>query len=288
MVLRPLALLASLTLGACITPPETGTPSGDGNKPGAAPAAPASEGASGAQGTAPAPPEGPPAGDGQGGPPVPGPGDGPVQMPAFKVTPGEGVGLGGTIAWSGKVGKLRVDVLTKKEDGSPTILHAATLEVGGVFRIEAPKNTGKVTVMAFVDKDGNGPGPNEPAESREVEIGASDVTGLSFDLDTLAAAIGGDFAKGATAASPSAAAPSPSSTSAAPATPASDAAPLAGAAPANAKAAPVAPAPAASAGAPAAAAAAPAPAPAPAPAKPVVKGAPKAAVKAKKKDGATP
>lgn len=82
----------------------------------------------------------------------------------FTVTPGQGVKLSGNIVWSGAVdGKLRVDFLRNPEGSPyPELMHSLEQSKAGPWSVEVPKDLGEISVVAFIDKDDNGPSPGEP------------------------------------------------------------------------------------------------------------------------------
>lgn len=82
----------------------------------------------------------------------------------FQVAAGQGVKLSGTVTYEGaKKGDLRVDFLRSNMGSFPELVHSLTLPQPGAFEVEAPKGFGEVSVVAFLDADGNGPSDGEPA-----------------------------------------------------------------------------------------------------------------------------
>lgn len=184
MLSLTLSLLAGCPSDApvALPPPPVNQGGGPGAPNGAAPpegaegapppAADPAMGASGGMGAAPA---GGQAGAAPSGPVMPNAG-GPQ---SFKVTPGTGVKLSGTIAYSGKIsGKLRVDLLNKENQ----ILHVLSLDKVGPWEVEAPKDLGEVRVSAFIDSDNNGPSTYEPAGEVTVTVAQVPVTGVNVTL----------------------------------------------------------------------------------------------------------
>ena len=70
------------------------------------------------------------------------------------------------------------------------MIHAIELDKFGDFSVELPKDTGKIVLNAFVDANGDGPTPGEPAgHTEEIEVKSAAVTGLTITLaDTDASA----------------------------------------------------------------------------------------------------
>ncbi|MCB9776949.1 MAG: hypothetical protein H6742_00120 [Alphaproteobacteria bacterium] len=115
---------------------------------------------------------------GEGGGPPP---EGGVSAPTW----GEGdkVTVSGTIVYTGKAeGPLRIDILYAGEKTGP----AYTMGLGepGAFSVEAPKGTGPVNIVAFVDVAGDGPSPTDPAgrTATPVTIGSSEVKGITIKI----------------------------------------------------------------------------------------------------------
>ena len=201
-------------------------------------------------------------GAGAGGPgPGPGGGEGPggggakqpppMGMAKFEVTPGEGVKLSGTITYTGaKTGAVHVDFLRAPENSSyPELLHSISITSAGPWEVEAPKGTGKVGIVAYVDIAGDGPNDGDP-EARVpglVDIANDAIPGLDLTLSDTPDL--GEFTPGKGdagppqgGAPPADGAPPPADGAAPPAgaPPAAGVAPAAGAAPAGDAAAPAA------------------------------------------------
>ena len=127
-------------------------------------------------GAQPGTPGGPNPGEGgpQGPPPAPG---------QFNVEAGTGVGISGTLSYEGsKEGQLRVDFLATEDDAPPRLLHVEKLDAFGTFNVATPPNTGSVAIVAFVDIDGDGPSPADPAGMTRVSILESDLTDVDIEL----------------------------------------------------------------------------------------------------------
>jgi hypothetical protein len=224
--LRLLPATLGLFLIACPEPPTAPVGGPGGNPPPGGEAG----GPGGAPGT-------PPGGEGGSPPPnggnVPPAGGGNV-MPTIVVEEGKGVDLGGNLTWTGTGGVIRIDILADDGKGGQLVLHAANIEKAGKWTIPVNQDQGEITIMGFVDYDGNGPSPNEPAVTHaKVAVGKTPITTLDFDLDAAAAALPGGGAPGgapAAGATPPADGAAPPADGAAP--PADGAAPPAdGAAP---------------------------------------------------------
>lgn len=102
----------------------------------------------------------------------------------WKLAEGEGIALSGTVSYEGEppTGAVRVDVLTQSGDAPPHLVSAETLDGLGPFTIRAPKDFGEVHLVAFIDRAGDGPSPDDAAATLKVTIGAEDVAELSLAL----------------------------------------------------------------------------------------------------------
>lgn len=180
MLARLLPVL--LILGGC--PDPTAAPEGGGmsDKPmgGGAPGEPGQPGGPG-QGGPPGGPGGPGAEGGAAGGP-----SGRPTAPGFKVTAGEGVKLSGVISYAGsKTGTIRIDFLQQSAQANfPDLVHSIELAAPGPWEVEAPKDGGEFWVVAFLDANGNGPDPGEPAARVKdlVKVGSTPITGLDLTL----------------------------------------------------------------------------------------------------------
>ena len=170
MLARSLPLL--LVLVGC--PDPTAAPEGGGmsDKPmgGGAPGEPGQPGQPGMGG--------PPGGEG-------GPTGRPT-APGFQVTAGEGVKLTDSLSYTGtKTGVYRIDFLKQSEQASfPELVHSIELPAPGPWEVEAPKDAGEFWVVSFLDANGNGPDPSEPAARVKdlVRIGTEPIGGLDLVL----------------------------------------------------------------------------------------------------------
>ena len=128
---------------------------------------------------------GPPNGTG----PVDGPDGDPYVPPpteaSFKVEEGKGLQLSGVVSHSGQEsGKLVLQLLRVTAGNPPELLHSESLDQVGPFSIQVPSGTGAVSLVAFMDVDGNG----QPSED---DIGArSDLNIQSADMMELNLALG--------------------------------------------------------------------------------------------------
>lgn len=179
----PPRLLPVLLLLAGCPDPSVSTDAGEGKAGGPAPTAPLAP----PDGAVAPPPEGAPAGA-PGGvpgelPPPPAGGVRPDNV--FQVTSGQSVKISGTVSYSGtRTGDLRVDFLKSNVGAFPELAHSITLPKPGPFEVEAPKGYGELSVVAFLDADGNGPSEGEPAARIEgtITVADADITGLSLTL----------------------------------------------------------------------------------------------------------
>jgi hypothetical protein len=180
MLARLLPVL--LVLGGC--PDPTAAPEGGGmsDKPmgGGAPGGDPGQAGGPGQGG----PPGGPGGEGGAGA-AGGPGGRPT-APGFKVTAGEGVKLSGVITYAGsKTGTVRIDFLQQSAQANfPDLVHSIELAAAGPWEVEAPKDGGEYWVVSFLDANGNGPDPGEPAARVKdlVKVGTTPITGLDLVL----------------------------------------------------------------------------------------------------------
>jgi hypothetical protein len=102
---------------------------------------------------------------GPGGVGAPDPGGNSPNQARWAVKQGEGVTLSGTFAYEGvKTGKYRMDFRATPENGGPPgLVHTLELQGPGEWTTSAPKNAGKVDIIAFIDVDGDGPTEGDPA-----------------------------------------------------------------------------------------------------------------------------
>ena len=133
------------------------------------------------EGTAPTPDDGTVAPDHDPGAGPASPDDQPHNM-GFDLTDGS-VKIGGTIDYAGEIsGRIRLDFLTQEGIAAPALVHTAELTSLGDWSEEVPKEYGALHIVAFIDKDGDGPNAGDPATKTEIEVGAEDVTGVDLVL----------------------------------------------------------------------------------------------------------
>lgn len=149
-------LFLGLVLAGCPEPP--------GMEPAAGPP-------SGAPGASPQPMPGPVAIDGER-----------VQAAGFAVEKGKGVTISGTVEYGGAVeGTIWIDFLRTTE-ADPALQHSLRVDAAGPWTVEAPVDQGALTVMAFIDTNGNGPDVGEPKVllAEPLQVGSEDVAGVSL------------------------------------------------------------------------------------------------------------
>ena len=152
-----LTLMTYLMLAGCPDP----TTAADLGNPGPGGAAPGNPGASGEN-----IPQGPP--------PAPG---------SFEMEPGAGVTISGTLRYTGEAkGVVRIDVLRKEGDSPPQLLHVEKVDAADAFTIQAPPNTGPVSLVAFIDVANDGPSASDPAGRADVNIEEAALTDVRIDL----------------------------------------------------------------------------------------------------------
>ena len=112
-----------------------------------------------------------------------GPGGPPPQPGQFELAEGVGVTLTGSLSYGGdKRGQVRIDVLRTPEDAPPILLHVAKLDAIGNYTIEAPPNTGEVSLVAFVDAKDDGPSKDDPAGLITINIEEKDISDIDIQL----------------------------------------------------------------------------------------------------------
>jgi hypothetical protein len=104
---------------------------------------------------------------------------------AFTIEEGQSVKLSGLVSHSGtETGNLVIQVLRVSTGNPPQLLHSESIDKAGPFTIQAPSDLGQISLMAFMDLDGNG----QPSED---DIGArSDLNIQSIDLSDLNLVLG--------------------------------------------------------------------------------------------------
>lgn len=102
----------------------------------------------------------------------------------WKVKAGEGVSIQGNVSYTGAApeGAVRIDVLTQAGEAPPHLVSAETLEGMGAFSFQAPKDFGEVHLVAFIDRTGDGPSPDDAAATTKVNIATLDIAGLELVL----------------------------------------------------------------------------------------------------------
>ncbi|MFT5584912.1 MAG: hypothetical protein ACI9VR_002500 [Cognaticolwellia sp.] len=102
----------------------------------------------------------------------------------WKVKAGEGISIQGSVSYGGEPpeGAVRIDVLTQAGEAPPHLVSAETLEGMGTFTFQAPKDFGEVHLVAFIDRTGDGPSPDDAAATTKLDITTVDITGLELVL----------------------------------------------------------------------------------------------------------
>lgn len=101
----------------------------------------------------------------------------------WELAEGEGVLISGTVTYTGsKQGSVRMDFLTQEGNQPPNLVHAAAARALGEFSVQAPKEFGKVHIVAFIDAAGDGPSADDPAATVSLEIGAEPIANIALEL----------------------------------------------------------------------------------------------------------
>jgi len=124
------------------------------------------------------------------------PSDKPPTAASFILEEGQSIKLSGTVSHSGsESGNLLVQVLQAETGAPPKLLHSESMAALGPFSINAPGDLGEVSVVAFMDVDGNGmPSSGDLGARTDINIQAAPVSELSLALGDLA--LLGDLAPG--------------------------------------------------------------------------------------------
>jgi hypothetical protein len=102
---------------------------------------------------------------------------------ALEIETDGGVALTGTVQWEGDSdGVLRIDVLTLYDGRPPELIHQSSLEAGGEFAFELPQDLGEVHLVAYLDRNNNGPSAGEPVATQVVQVGSSEISPISLVL----------------------------------------------------------------------------------------------------------
>jgi len=110
--------------------------------------------------------------------------DGGGLLPQLAAT-GPTVEVSGVVGYNGsQSGNIRVDFVQRDAgSGRNRVVHALHLEELGAWSAQLPVNAGEFSLVAFIDVDGNGPGPSEPAIQIEgFTVGTEALAGLSLQL----------------------------------------------------------------------------------------------------------
>ena len=97
-----------------------------------------------------------------------------------------GVTISGEILWTEPVdGTIRVDLVAERSNG-PTdqeVVHAFSLDSAGEFSESVEIDLGTVELIAFIDREGDGPTPGEPiGHSEKFRVGLRDVTDIEVAI----------------------------------------------------------------------------------------------------------
>ena len=98
---------------------------------------------------------------------------------------GPTVEVSGTVGYNGsQSGNIRVDFVQRDAgSGRNRVVHAVHLDELGGWSVQLPVNAGEFKLVGFIDVDGNGPGPTEPAIQIEgFTVGTEAIAGLSLQL----------------------------------------------------------------------------------------------------------
>lgn len=107
---------------------------------------------------------------------------------ALVIPEGGGVDVSGTVTWRDEPsGILKLDVLTLTEGKPPELIHQSTLALalsddGGPFTLTLPADLGDVHLVAYVDRNDNGPSAGESTGTRRVHVGGGAISDIALVL----------------------------------------------------------------------------------------------------------
>ena len=110
--------------------------------------------------------------------------DGEGLLPQLTGT-GPTVDVSGLVGYNGtQSGNIRVDFVQRDAgSGRNRVVHALNLDELGAWSTQLPVNSGEFSLVGFIDVDGNGPGPTEPAIRIDgFTVGTDALAGLSLQL----------------------------------------------------------------------------------------------------------
>ncbi len=98
--------------------------------------------------------------------------------------PGETpITISGSVSYAGAAqGTIRLEFLQLGEGRPPELVHTQTLDAMGAFSLQAPKGFGEVYAVSFIDIDGDGPSPTDPAGMAPITIVDADLAGIVLAL----------------------------------------------------------------------------------------------------------
>jgi hypothetical protein len=107
----------------------------------------------------------------------------------FATEPGTSVRVSGEIVYQGRssgpieTGVLHLDFLKSSSNKKfPVLLHDVVLPTLGAWEVDVPKDAGRLAVVAFIDKNDNGPEQAEPTGNALLEVAQTPVSGLRIEL----------------------------------------------------------------------------------------------------------
>lgn len=106
--------------------------------------------------------------------------------PGLAVEAGKGVKISGTLAYAGsKTGIYHIDILQSGGEGKqPLVVGSLSPKAAGPFEIEVPQNFGEVGVYAYLDVDGDGLSPVDPAGGHDgmLKVGTTAIPGTDLKI----------------------------------------------------------------------------------------------------------
>ena len=103
----------------------------------------------------------------------------------FSVPEGEGVKISGTITYEGSVtGRMQLDFLKVPDGSAPQLVNSQQLKSSGNWSARVPKDFGPVHIVAFIDKEGDGPSLDDPAgrTTDPLVIASEDIADVTIAL----------------------------------------------------------------------------------------------------------
>jgi len=104
----------------------------------------------------------------------------------FSAKGGEAVKLSGTLVYEGTAtGRMQLDFLTTPDGSPPQLVNSQQVKSGTTkWSTKVPKDFGELNIVAFIDKESDGPSADDPAgrTSEPLVVGAEDIADIVITL----------------------------------------------------------------------------------------------------------